>query len=242
VVGRRRIVDRRAGDLALRSTGRVMPGDEVRSSELRGEARGGAENGHAARKPLHRAVDTPASPEGEEQEAERQKPPAAAVPEGALDETVAEMEVEEDLRVLDDGGDRFGGGEAPLSMGPASPDAGRRGATGEAGGASEPWTFELEGGYDPEAGIMRVADKRFSLRRLAPPGSLGQLILSLVLFLIAVNLGIVAVILRDPVYVYTAPVVTPVGLFYSIRMFRRWKGHRALTIRIEETLEGTAER
>ncbi len=225
-----------------------MPGDEHKASRVRREARGGQENGRAAGRKPRGAAGPPTSPETRDrQEAERRKPPtAAAAPEGALDETVAEMVVEdagveEELRVLDDGADRYGGGaggrEAPLSMGPASPDARNAGA----GGAFEPWTLELEGGYDPEAGIMRVADKRFSLRRLAPPGSLGQLLLSLVLFLIAVNLGIVAVIMRDPVYVYTAPVVTPVGLFFAIRMFRKWKGHRALTIRIEETLEGPVE-
>lgn len=146
----------------------------------------------------------------------------STAPPGALDDTVAEVVVDEPA-------------EAPLSPGPAAPPDPDR-------SAFEPWLQQFDGQYDPEAGITRVADKRWTLRRIAPPGSLGQVLLSMVCFLIATTLLILALILKDPQYTYTAPVLTPLGLYLALRLFRKWKGHRALTVRIEETLDGPVDR
>jgi hypothetical protein len=96
----------------------------------------------------------------------------------------------------------------------------------------------LEGQLDPERGIMRVADRRFSLRRLVRTGTLGQLILSLLCFLVGATALVLAINLRDPPFIGAAAVGTPVSWFYCVRLFRRWLGGRQYGHRLIETLDG----
>jgi hypothetical protein len=103
--------------------------------------------------------------------------------------------------------------------------------------AHDVWSRQFGGQADPEAGIFRVADKRFSIRHIA--GSpLGLLISSLLWFLAGSTLLILAVILQDDYYVYPAPVLVPFAWFMCWRTWRRWKGRAMFADRLVETLDG----
>lgn len=103
--------------------------------------------------------------------------------------------------------------------------------------AHDVWSRQFGGQADPEAGIYRVADKRFSLKHITG-SALALLIGSLVWFLAGTTLLILAVILQDDYYVYPAPVLVPFAWFMSWRTWRRWKGRALFADRLVETLDG----
>ena len=183
--------------------------------------------------------DTPEEPTPLEREAEGAGDPGATG--GAesspdlLAETVSEVVLE------DDGGAALAAAGIGGAVVRAAAEAAHESSwIGEVQGQFRAGTGEaaFDRQFDPEAGITRVADKRWTLRRFAPAPALRQVLLSMVCFLAASTALILAINLGDPVYVYSAWVVTPVGGFFAIRLFRRWKGRRSLTVRIEETLDG----
>lgn len=156
--------------------------------------------------------------------------PANPTPPAADEDDAIGLASEEDQRRGADPG-------ADLAETVAEMDAGPLAADGTIPIADNEWTKQFGGALDPEAGIYRVADKRFSLRHITG-SALAQLITSLVWFLAGSTLLVFALILQDDYFVYPAPVLVPLAYFMCVRTWRWWKGRALFTDRLVETLDG----
>ncbi|RMH13063.1 MAG: hypothetical protein D6695_05105 [Planctomycetota bacterium] len=139
------------------------------------------------------------------------EPDDTSVDESALEETVADVELDQSL-------DQVDSGPAPQTQAPQSPD-------------------EVE--FDPEAHHYNVRNKQ-SIRKVVVSDG-GQLVIALVLASIGIGLGIYAAFNQTRTWIIAAAVITPPSLVFAFIRWRLWLGHAPYLYRLLTSLGEDAD-